>query len=110
MSRAAGRHFLQIPGPTNVPDRVLRAIDRCKGYEIYNLGESQTTSLSELVRLIGEVTGKEPVLDRQPMQPGDVLVTCADVSKARARLGYDPKTPVRAGLERFVAWYRAQRG
>ena len=94
----------------DIVDGVLRAIDRCDGYEIYNLGESRTTSLSELVRMIGEVTGKEPVLDRQPMQPGDVLVTYADVSKARARLGYDPRTSVRDGLERFVAWYRAQRG
>ena len=93
----------------DIVDGVLRAIDRCAGYEIYNLGESQTTSLSELVRLIGEVTGKEPVLDRQPMQPGDVLVTYADVSKAREQLGYDPRTSVREGLERFVAWYRAQR-
>jgi UDP-glucuronate 4-epimerase len=58
------------------------------------------------VRLIGEVTGKEPVLDRQPMQPGDVLVTYADVTKARARLGYDPRTSVREGLECFVRWYR----
>src|SRR6185503_8694715 len=86
----------------DVVDGVLRALDRCEGYEIYNLGESQTTSLAELVRLIGEVTGKEPVLDRQPMQPGDVLVTYADVSKARERLGYDPRTSVRDGLERFV--------
>jgi len=93
----------------DIVDGVLRAIDRCAGYEIYNLGESQTTSLSELVRLIGEVTGKEPVLDRQPMQPGDVLVTYADVSKAREQLGYDPRTSVREGLERFVAWYRALR-
>jgi len=93
----------------DIVDGVLRAIDRCKGYEIYNLGESQTTSLSELVRLIGEATGKEPVLDRQPMQPGDVLVTYADVSKAREQLGYDPRTSVREGLERFVRWYRGRR-
>jgi UDP-glucuronate 4-epimerase len=90
----------------DIVDGVVRALDRCEGYEVYNLGESQTTSLSELVRLIGEVTGKEPVLDRQPMQPGDVLVTYADVTKARARLGYDPRTSVREGLECFVRWYR----
>ena len=93
----------------DVVDGVLRALDRCEGYEIYNLGESQTTSLSELVSMIGEVTGTTPVLDRRPNQPGDVPITYADVSKARARLGYDPKTPVREGLERFVDWYRRQR-
>jgi len=93
----------------DIVDGVVRSIDRCEGYEIYNLGESQTTSLSELVRLIGEITGKEPVLDRQPMQPGDVLVTYADVSKARAKLGYDPRTSVREGLGRFVRWYLTER-
>jgi len=94
----------------DIVDGVLRALDRCEGYEIYNLGESATTSLSELVALIAEATGLEPALDRQPMQPGDVLVTYADVSKARARLGYDPRTSVREGLERFVRWYRGERG
>ncbi|MBL8860656.1 MAG: GDP-mannose 4,6-dehydratase [Planctomycetes bacterium] len=93
----------------DIVDGVLRALDRCAGYEIYNLGESATTSLSELVGLIGEACGREPLLDRQPMQPGDVLVTYADVSKARARLGYDPRTSVREGLARFVRWYREQR-
>ncbi len=92
----------------DIVDGVVRAIDRCQGYEIYNLGESQTTSLAELVGLVGEECGVEPVLDRQPMQPGDVLVTYADVSKAERELGYRPTTPVREGLKRFVAWYRAR--
>jgi UDP-glucuronate 4-epimerase len=93
----------------DIVDGVVRALDRCDGYEIYNLGESATTSLSELVRMIGEACGVEPILDRQPMQPGDVEITYADVSKARTRLGYDPRTPVRAGIEQFVAWYRSER-
>lgn len=87
---------------------VLRAIDRCEGYEIYNLGESRTTSLKELVDLVGEVTGRELRLEHLPAQPGDVPITYADVSKARARLGYEPSTPVEAGLRRFVEWYRAE--
>ena len=93
----------------DIVDGVLRAIDRCEGYEIYNLGESDTTSLSELVELIGEVCGRAPELDRLPMQPGDVVITYADVDKARERLGYAPSTPVRVGLERFLDWYRSQR-
>ena len=87
---------------------VVASIDHCEGYEIYNLGESATTSLSELVAMIGEVCGREPVLERLPLQPGDVKITYADVSKARERLGYRPTTPVREGLERFLDWYRAQ--
>jgi len=93
----------------DIVDGVVRAIDRCAGYEIYNLGESATTSLAELVEMIGDVCGEEVRLDRQPLQPGDVLVTYADVAKARARLGYAPGIGVREGLERFVAWYRETR-
>jgi UDP-glucuronate 4-epimerase len=58
--------------------------------------------------MIGEACGVEPMLDRQPMQPGDVLITYADISKAKRMLGYDPKTPVREGIERFVRWYRSR--
>jgi UDP-glucuronate 4-epimerase len=90
----------------DIVDGVLRAADREAGYEIYNLGESQTISLSELVEAIHEATGVEPVLDRQPMQPGDVLVTYADVSKAKRDLGYQPRTQLKEGLERFMTWYR----
>ncbi len=94
----------------DICDGVLLALDRCKGYEIYNLGESATTSLSELVSQIGKLLGKEPKLDRQPMQPGDVAITYADVAKARAKLGYAPTTPLAAGLARYVAWYRETDG
>jgi UDP-glucuronate 4-epimerase len=92
----------------DIVDGVVRSLDRCEGYEIYNLGESRTTSLKELIELVGEATGLAPIVDRQPMQPGDVLITYADISKAKARLGYDPHTTVKDGLERFVAWYRRQ--
>jgi UDP-glucuronate 4-epimerase len=94
----------------DIVDGVVRALDRCAGYEIYNLGESQTVTLSELVDEVGRACGRQPVLDRQPFQPGDVVVTYADVSKARAHLGYEPRTPLRAGLARFLDWYRAQSG
>ena len=90
----------------DIVDGVVRSLDHCAGYEIYNLGESTTTSLSELVEMIGEVTGVEPILDRQPNQPGDVPITYADVSKAKRKLGYQPSTTVREGLERFFAWYQ----
>lgn len=92
----------------DIIDGVVRSIDRCEGYEVYNLGESQTTSLAELVELVGEACGKTPELDRQPMQPGDVVITFADVTKAREKLGYDPHTTVADGLSRFVSWYQAQ--
>jgi UDP-glucuronate 4-epimerase len=92
----------------DIVDGVVAALDRCRGYEIFNLGESATTSLSELVEQISGALGKPAVLDRQPLQPGDVPLTCADVTKARERLGYRPRVPVAEGLRRYVAWYRAE--
>ncbi|MFT5477583.1 MAG: UDP-glucuronate 4-epimerase, partial [Planctomycetota bacterium] len=91
----------------DIIDGVVRATERCSGYEIYNLGESATTTLAELVDEIGQACGREVILDRQPMQPGDVEITYADVSKAREMLGYRPSTTVREGLARFVEWYRS---
>jgi UDP-glucuronate 4-epimerase len=92
----------------DIVDGVIRALDRPRGFRIFNLGESQTISLAELVDLLGELSGIEPRLDRRPLQPGDALVTYADVSKARAELGYRPSTTVRDGVERFLEWYRAR--
>ena len=63
-------------------------------------------SLIEMVEGIGKATGVEPILNREPMQPGDVLITYADVALAKAELGYQPSTTLAEGLERFVLWYR----
>ena len=90
----------------DIVDGVVRSLDRCEGYEIYNLGESETTSLADLIAMVGEACGIEPIVERMPMQPGDVVITYADVTKARERLGYAPSTPVREGLQRFVEWFR----
>ncbi|MCA8939718.1 MAG: GDP-mannose 4,6-dehydratase, partial [Planctomycetes bacterium] len=87
---------------------VMSAIDHCKGYEVVNLGESRTVRLDELIALIGKTLGKEPTIDYQPEQPGDVPQTWADLTKAKALLDYDPGTMIEEGLEHFVAWYRGQ--
>jgi len=89
----------------DIVDGVIAALDRCSGYEIYNLGESATTTLEELVSELGRLCEREPLLDRQPLQPGDVMVTCADVSRAQEALGYAPSVPVAEGLRRYVDWY-----
>ncbi len=85
---------------------VMAAIDRPFPYEIINLGGSRTITLNELVRLLEEGVGKKAILRKVPPQTGDVPRTCADISKARRLLGYDPKTPIEEGIARFVKWFR----
>ena len=89
---------------------VLAALQLEAGYEIINLGDSQTVRLDELIRLLEEALGKSAVIERQPAQPGDVPITCADITKARRLLGYEPRVPIREGLRRYVDWYRRKRG
>ena len=75
-------------------------------YEIFNLGESQTVELRELIELIERSLDMRAVIDRQPMQPGDVPVTYADISKAKAKLNYHPTTKIADGIPKFVEWFR----
>ena len=75
-------------------------------HEVFNLGESETTELSRLIELIEAALGKKAIIDRQPMQPGDVPVTYADITKARRLLEYDPHTKIEAGIPEFVRWYQ----
>jgi len=77
-------------------------------YDIFNLGEARTISLSELVCTLEETLGKRAIRSHLPNQPGDVRRTNADISKARARLGYCPQIGFEEGVARFVAWYQAQ--
>ena len=79
-------------------------------HAVYNLGNDRPEALIDFVGLIGKACGIEPVLDLQPMQPGDVTATWADVAPARRHLGYDPATPLAAGIPRFVDWYRGWTG
>ena len=77
-------------------------------YETINLGESRTVELRELIKLLERELGRSAVIDRQPVQPGDVPQTFADITKARQLLGYNPQTPIEEGLRRFVEWYKGK--
>jgi UDP-glucuronate 4-epimerase len=85
---------------------LLSAISKCDRYRIYNLGNHRPVSLDEMVKALSKAIGTPAVLDRKPMQPGDVEITCADISRAASELGYQPKTTLAEGLEKFVAWFR----
>jgi UDP-glucuronate 4-epimerase len=76
-------------------------------HAVYNLGNDAPSELGTFIALIARACGREPVLDMQPMQPGDVTATWADITASRRDLGYDPKTPLEAGIPAFVDWFRA---
>ena len=75
-------------------------------YEVINLGESRTVELRELIGLLEQALGRQAEIDRQPLQPGDVPQTFADIGKARRLLGYDPQTQIEKGIEKFVEWFK----
>jgi UDP-glucuronate 4-epimerase len=81
------------------------AFNNLKGYNIYNLGESRVINLDKLVKTIENFIGKKAILNHLPLQPGDVKITYADISKARTEIGYSPKYTFEAGVNEFVQWY-----
>jgi UDP-glucuronate 4-epimerase len=90
----------------DILEGIMACTKRKFGYEIYNLGESQTVRLSRLIELLERALNQRAIIDRQPAQPGDVPLTCADTAKARADLGYQPRVPIEQGIPLFVEWFR----
>ncbi len=82
---------------------IMASAEKLKGYEILNLGNSDTISLIDLVRGIEETLNKKAIIEWKPMQPGDVEITFADISKAKKLLGYSPDYPVKKGLKRMFS-------
>src|SRR6059058_4225846 len=80
-------------------------------YDVFNLGESETIQLKDLIVAIENALGKKAKVNQLPEQPGDMPLTCADISKARKLLGYKPTTKLSEGLQKFIDWFlRSQRG
>lgn len=78
-------------------------------FDIFNLGESETTTLNELIAAIENALGKKAIIQQLPEQKGDMPLTSADISKARRLLGYAPTTKIADGIPKFVSWYRSLR-
>lgn len=93
----------------DIIDGLVSAMERCKGYKIFNLGNSSPVRLDVLIECIETALGKKAEVNRLPEQPGDVQRTFADISRARAELGYEPKTNLDDGLEHFVQWLRSNK-
>jgi UDP-glucuronate 4-epimerase len=91
---------------TDILEGIMACTRKEFGYDIYNLGESQTVHLTRLIELLESALGKNAVIERRPCQPGDVPLTCADISKARQKLGYDPKVKIEQGIPLFANWFK----
>jgi UDP-glucuronate 4-epimerase len=93
---------------TDTVDGILACTRKEIGFEIFNLGENHTVTLARLIELLEEALGRKAIIERHPQQPGDVPLTYADISKARAMLGYDPRITIEQGIPLFVEWFRKQ--
>jgi UDP-glucuronate 4-epimerase len=96
-------------------DDILQGLRACLTYEgplcdVFNLGESQTTTLNELIAAIEQALGKKANIHKMPEQPGDVPLTYANIDKARRLLGYNPHTKIAEGIPKFVEWFHKSRG
>ena len=79
------------------------------GYEIINLGGHEVITINNLIKLIEDVVGKKAIVQYGPPDPADMLHNWADVSKAGELLGWEPQFDMRAGIEKLVEWYNAER-
>jgi len=93
---------------SDIVDGLVGALACPVAFGIYNLGGEHPVSLAELVVALEKAVGKKAVIQRQPMQAGEVERTRADLTRARKDLGYSPKVPLEEGLRRTVAWVREE--
>lgn len=100
---STGRDYTYID---DIVEGIMCSLNKLKGFNIYNLGESKVITLNKLIHTIESVINKRAILDRHPLQPGDVQQTFADITKARKELGYDPKYNLEIGIQKFVDWYK----
>jgi len=89
---------------------VVRALDRpptgSPPHALYNLGNHRSEKLTDFIAVLEEALGREAEVRLEPMQPGDVPATYADIEESRRDLGFEPATSIREGIPRFVQWYR----
>jgi len=89
----------------DIVNGIIGAINNLNGYDIFNIGESKTITLSKMVSVLENVLGKKAILEKLPLQPGDVQRTYADISKAQRKLNYSPSFPFEKGIEEFINWF-----
>ena len=95
----------------DIVDGIIGALNYRTGpiCDIFNLGGSQNVSLNDLIATIEQALGKKATINQLPEQPGDVPITSADVSKAKALIGFKPTTSIAQGVPKYVEWFRDMR-
>ncbi len=93
----------------DIIDGTVAAMNKCVGFNIYNLGESQPVTVNDLISAIEKALGKTAIREYLPLQPGDVNRTYADITKAQRELGFHPSTPIPDGLAKFTTWLRQEK-
>ncbi|MDD5678277.1 MAG: NAD-dependent epimerase/dehydratase family protein [Kiritimatiellae bacterium] len=86
------------------------ATDGLERYDIFNLGNHRAEHLMDMINILADALGIKPVMELLPMQPGDVMETYADISKAQQKLKFHPHTALADGIPKFVAWFRKYHG
>lgn len=91
----------------DIVEAVVRLVDAppARGHEVYNLGNQNPVRMDDFVRVMGEVLGREPVVEMREWPPTEVYKTYADTRKLQAAVGWSPRTELRDGLARFAEWY-----
>jgi UDP-glucuronate 4-epimerase len=99
-----------VEGTLRVLDKPPAASGQASPYALYNIGNHEPVSLLDYIRTLERVLGRKAKLKMQPMQPGDVKATYADTKALRQAIGFAPRTPLAAGLERFAQWFKSYHG
>jgi UDP-glucuronate 4-epimerase len=94
---------------SDIVEGIISALNKDFNYEIFNLGDSNPTTLSHLISLIEKNLGKSAKIKYLPEQPGDPSVTFADISKSKRMLNYNPEIKIEEGIKRFVEWYKNEK-
>lgn len=94
----------------DIVDGVTACLENPFDYEIFNLGNNTPVKLMDFIQILEDTLGMEAKKNMMPMQPGDMKVTYADISKSQEMLGYEPETGIEEGIEKFVDWYREYYG
>lgn len=104
---SAERDFTHV---RDICDGLIAALDapEAPGQTI-NLGHNEPIAMRNVIATLEKALGRKAVIDQQPEKPGDMPMTCADLTKARRILGYQPKVPFEEGIREFAAWFLENR-